>query len=120
MIRVPVLFAVFLLAVPAQAAERVKAEVACQPAGEKLVYDCDIRLFAAGSGAPVEGVEIVVGADMPSMPMAHSVAPAKAEPAGEPGLYRVRLHLEMTGEWALKLRLSGPMRDQLVEVVAFE
>ena len=109
-----------LLAAPAQAAERPKAEIDCRAAGEPLVYDCAIRLFGANSGTPIEGAKITLGADMPSMPMAHSVAPVQAEPAGEPGLYRARLRLEMTGDWALKLRLSGPVRDQLVEVLRFE
>ena len=109
-----------LLATSAHAAERPKAEIECRPAGEPLVYDCAIRLFGAKSGTPVEGAEIAVGADMPSMPMAHAVPPVQAEPADEPGLYRARLRLEMTGDWALNLRLSGPVRDQLVEVLRFE
>ena len=109
-----------LLAAPAQAAERAKAEIDCRPAGEALLYDCAIRLTGAKSRAPIEGVEITLGADMPSMPMAHAVPPVEAEPAGEPGLYRARLRLEMPGDWALKLRLSGPVRDQLVKVLHFE
>jgi hypothetical protein len=51
---------------------------------------------------------------MPSMPMAHNVKPVKAQPTKTPGEYRARLDLEMTGEWAVKLRLAGPVRDQLV------
>ena len=109
-----------LLVAPAQATERAKAEIECRPAGEPLVYDCAIRLSGATSKAPLDGVAITLGADMPSMPMAHSVEPVQAEPTGEPGLYRARLRLEMTGDWALKLRLSGPVRDQLVEVFRFE
>lgn len=120
MIRLALTLLLLLAAPAAAAAERAKADVECRPAGEPLLYDCDIRLYGAKSKAPLEGVEIVVGADMPSMPMAHSVPPAKAEPAGAPGQYRVRLRLEMAGDWALKLRLSGPVRDQLVEVVRFE
>lgn len=110
----------FALAAPAHAAERAKADIECLPAGEPLVYDCAIRLSGAKSKAPLDGVQITLGADMPSMPMAHAVAPVPAEPAGEPGLYRARLRLEMRGDWALKLRLSGPVRDQLVEVLRFE
>jgi hypothetical protein len=109
-----------LVAGPAGAAERAKAGIDCRPAGERLVYDCAIRLFGAKSRTPIEGVEITLGAEMPSMPMAHSVPPVEAEPTGEPGLYRARLRLEMAGDWALKLRLSGPVRDQLVEILRFE
>jgi hypothetical protein len=76
------------------------------------VYDCVIRL--ARGGAPLAGVELSIGADMPSMPMAHNLKPVKAKPGKKPGDYEARLDLEMAGEWALKLRLSGPVRDQLV------
>jgi hypothetical protein len=51
---------------------------------------------------------------MPSMPLAHSVRPVTATPGAAPGEYRFRLALEMRGEWAVKLRLSGPVRDQLI------
>ena len=60
------------------------------------------------------GVQIPVGADMPSMPMAHTIRPEKARPGTLPGEYNVRLDLEMLGEWAIKLRLGGPVRDQLI------
>jgi hypothetical protein len=46
--------------------------------------------------------------------MAHQVKPQKARPGTKPGEYRVRLDLEMLGEWAVKLRLGGPVRDQLI------
>lgn len=65
-------------------------------------------------GQPLPGVNVSVGADMPSMPMAHSVRPVRAKPGPAPGEYRARLDLEMAGEWAVKLRLSGPVRDVLV------
>jgi hypothetical protein len=51
---------------------------------------------------------------MPSMPMAHSLRPAKAKPGTKPGEYKARLDLEMLDEWAIKLRLDGPVRDLLV------
>jgi hypothetical protein len=38
----------------------------------------------------------------------------KARPGREPGEYLARLDLDMAGEWAVKLRLSGPVRDMLV------
>jgi hypothetical protein len=65
-------------------------------------------------GRPLEGADVTVGADMPSMPMAHSVRPAKATPGAKPGEYKARLTLEMLGEWAIKVRLDGPVRDLLV------
>ncbi|HLE67604.1 MAG TPA: FixH family protein [Burkholderiales bacterium] len=93
-------------------AQRPQAELSCRFTGTDFVYDCVIRLMRAGR--PLDGVQILLGADMPSMPMAHNVAPVKAKPGAKPGEYQARLDLEMTGEWAVKLRLSGPVRDQLV------
>ncbi|HXV08367.1 MAG TPA: FixH family protein [Burkholderiales bacterium] len=107
-------------AMSCEAAERARAEVRCAPAGVALTYDCLIRLTHAGTGAPLAGARLTVGADMPSMPMAHAVKPVAATPAGEPGLYRARIKLEMTGEWALHLRLSAPFRDRIVSRQRFD
>ena len=100
-----------LLGTPALA-QSVRAELACRFTGTDFVYDCVVRLKRGGE--PLSGVQVTVGADMPSMPMAHNVAPVKARPGREPGEYEARLDLEMTGEWAVKVRLSGPLRDQVV------
>jgi hypothetical protein len=93
-------------------AQKVQARLDCRPAGAGLVYDCAIRLTRQGK--PLSGAQLSVGADMPSMPMAHNVKPVKAKPGSQPGEYLARLELEMHGEWALKLRLSGALREQLV------
>lgn len=108
------------LALSCEAAERARAEVRCAPAGVALTYDCVIRLTHARTGAPLTGARLTVGADMPSMPMAHAVRPVTATPAGEPGLYRARIELEMTGEWALQLTLSAPFRDRIVSRQRFD
>ena len=100
------------LLAPMLAAAQTRADMQCKATGKDLIYDCVIRL--ARSGEPVSGAQLTVGADMPSMPMAHSVKPVKARPGKGPGEYLVRLDLEMQGEWAVKLRLAGPVRDQLV------
>jgi YtkA-like protein len=100
-----------LAAVPA-AAQGIHAELDCRFTGTDFVYDCVIRL--ARGGAPLAGAQLTIGADMPSMPMAHNVKPVKAKAGKKPGDYEARLDLEMTGEWAVKLRLSGPVRDQLI------
>jgi len=63
---------------------------------------------------PLSGAQVTVGADMPSMPMAHNVKPVQAQPAQAPGEYKAKVDLEMLGVWAVKLRLSGPVRDQLI------
>ncbi|MGH8723728.1 MAG: FixH family protein [Burkholderiales bacterium] len=106
-------FLLILLLVPLHAfAQRPHADLECKFTGTDFVYDCTIRLSRGGQ--PLSGAQITVGADMPSMPMAHNVKPVKAKPGKAPGEYRVTLDLEHTGEWAVKLRLSGPVRDQLV------
>ena len=93
-------------------AQKVTGKLDCRYAGTDFVYDCRIALERGGQ--PLSGAEITVGADMPSMPMAHNVKPVKAKPTSKPGEYQARLELEMPGEWAVKLRLAGPVRDQLV------
>jgi len=93
-------------------AQTPQADLRCVPTGEDFVYDCSITLTRGGR--PLEGADVTVGADMPSMPMAHNMRPAKATPGTKPGEYKARLDLEMPGEWAIKLRLDGPVRDLLV------
>ena len=100
-----------LVALPA-GAQRAKADLRCTHTGTDFVYDCLIRISQGGK--PLSGAEVRVGADMPSMPMAHNVKPVKARPGARPGEYLATLDLEMTGDWAVKLRLSGPVRDVLV------
>jgi hypothetical protein len=84
----------------------------CKHTGTDFVYDCVVHVKRAGE--PVSGLSITAGADMPSMPMAHNVKPVKARPGKAPGEYLLRLDLDMAGEWAVKLRLAGPVRDVLV------
>jgi hypothetical protein len=99
-------------------AQAPKADLRCKPTGTDFVYDCTIRVTRGGK--PVEGARITVGADMPSMPMAHNIKPVKAQPAQAPGEYRAKLDLEMLGVWAVKLRLAGPVRDQLILPYEFD
>jgi len=113
------LFILLALWMPGMAlAQQTRAEMECKPTGKDLIFDCVIRLARAGQ--PLGGAQLMVGADMPSMPMTHNVKPVKARPGKEPGEYLVRLDLEMQGEWAVKLRLASPMRDQLVLHYAFD
>lgn len=106
-----------LLPLPALA-QRAQAELACAPTKTDFIYDCTIRL--ARGGQPLPGAQITVGADMPSMPMAHNVKPVKARPGKVPGEYSASLDLEMLGEWAVKLRLAGPVKDQLILLYEFD
>jgi len=99
---------------------RAKADVDCKPAGEPLHYDCVIKLLNARTSEPLTGVTLMVGADMPSMPMMHNVRPVKAAPGADSGAYRARLVLEMHGDWAVQLNLSGPVRDRVVANIRFD
>ena len=103
----------------ALAGERVVADVNCTATAEKLTYDCMIMLKGKKSGEPVAGAEVVVKADMPSMPLAHNVRPVKAAAGAMPGHYTATLELEMLGEWALTLDVSGPTRDRVVKKLDF-
>ncbi|MCX7962456.1 MAG: FixH family protein [Burkholderiales bacterium] len=105
-------FLIAALAAAPAAAQRTEAQLECRFTGTDFVYDCALRLERGAT--PIEGARVTVGADMPSMPMAHHVRPVEAKPGAAPGEYRFRLALEMPGEWAVKLRLDGPVREQLV------
>ena len=106
-----------ILALPqyAVAAERVMANVTCKESKTKFGFDCRITLMGRKSHKPIQDAKINIKADMPSMPMAHNVRPVTAKATGTPGLYHARLHLEMYGEWALKLAVTGPTRDIVVK-----
>ncbi|HEV3008704.1 MAG TPA: FixH family protein [Burkholderiales bacterium] len=101
-----------ILISPGAWAQKAEAVLNCKHTGKDFIYDCRIKMDRGGE--PLTGAQVTVGADMPSMPMAHNVKPVKAQPTKTPGEYRARLDLEMPGEWAVKLRLTGPVRDQLV------
>ncbi|HVL57123.1 MAG TPA: FixH family protein [Burkholderiaceae bacterium] len=122
--RLQVALAIVLLcgAMPqtATAQVRARADVSCTPAGDPLAYDCTVRLTDARSDAPLSGVSLSIGADMPSMPGVHHLRPAVATEAQPAGTYRTRLVLDMHGDWALQINLSGPVRDRVVKVLRFE
>jgi len=103
----------------AHAQVRAKADVSCQPA-ERLQYDCIIKLADSRTSAPLSGLTLTVGADMPSMPAVHNVRPVKATEEQDKGIYRARIALEMYGDWALRLELSGTVRDRVVKLLRFE
>jgi hypothetical protein len=108
-----------LVATPALSQERARAAVTCKPTGEKLTYDCAIDLKDAKSGSAIANATIVVGADMPSMPMAHNVKPVAAKAGARAGSYEARLVLEMHGDWAVHVTVETPLRDKLVQLLNF-
>jgi hypothetical protein len=98
--------------------QRAGATLQCTATKTDFIYDCVIKLSKGGE--PLSGAQITVGADMPSMPMAHNVKPVKAKPGAKPGEYQAKLDLDMLGEWAVKLRLAGPVKDQLILLYDFD
>ena len=100
------------------AAQDIQAKLQCKLTRTDYVYDCAIKL--ARDGRPFAGADFIVDADMPSMPKAHSTVPAKATPARAGGEYRTTLDLEMLGEWAVRLRLSAPVKTQLTLLYDFD
>lgn len=108
-----------LVAGQVQAAERPRVEVACVPTKEKLVYACTFLVKGRKSGQTIDEADFSVSADMPSMPMAHNVRPIVPEKDAAPGRYRGKLHLEMMGEWALKMTFKKPVRDIVIKKLKF-
>src|SRR5260370_16494021 len=72
---------------------RAKADISCRPAANKLQYDCTIKLTDARTDEPLTGVELTVGADMPSMPLAHNVLPPQSTPPTTPRTSPLHIHL---------------------------
>lgn len=108
------------LSARAEAQVRPQADVACKQADGPLNYDCVVKLIDAKTKLPISGVVLSIGADMPSMPGVHHLRPVQASEDAEKGTYRARLVLDMHGEWALQLNLSGPVRDRVVKLLRFE
>jgi len=104
----------------AYAQVRARADVSCKPASQTLQYDCVIKLTNSRTNEPLSGLTLTVGADMPSMAGAHNVRPVSATEDSDKGTYRASIALEMHGDWALQLNLSGPIRDRVVKVLRFE
>ena len=107
-------------AAPALAADRARATMSCKPASEKFAYDCTFKLTNARTGAPLEQAQVTIGADMPVDADGAQRAARSATATGAPGDHQARLMLEMHGDWAVRLRVARPIRDQIVEVISFE
>ena len=112
--------ALWILVIPTSspAADKKSAHVECATTEYKLVYECMIALTGKKSGQVISDAEFTVGANMPSMAMAHNVVPVPAHNHGN-GMYHVRIALEMYGEWALKLEFTKPHRDLVVTKLVF-
>jgi YtkA-like len=114
-----VCLAAFTSAASAQA-PRLRVDLNCQPTEASLMFLCTVDVTDS-AGRPVDGIEVTLSADMPSMPMAHNVSPVKVQPVlARPGSYQGRITLEMLGEWAVKLRFETPRPDVVVRKLDFQ
>ena len=113
------LAAAALMTGPALAKERAAVKIECKETETSLVYDCMLHLSGKKSEKPVEGAKVAVKPDMPTMPGAHNIRASTATPAGTPGAYGFRMKLDMYGIWALKVTITGPLRDIVVQKIEF-
>lgn len=91
---------------------RPEVSLQCVSFGKQPMLDC-IVLLKSNGGRPLDGARVTLGGLMPSMPMAHTIAPRNAVPTGKPGEYKATLELEMLGVWAVDVDISGPVRDKI-------
>ena len=95
----------------------VAVELACAPEASALRQRCLVRVTDRKSGRPVNGATVTLHADMPSMPLVHSVRPVTAAPGPAAGTYAGTLELEMAGRWVVAVRIGGPVTDQLTRTL---
>ena len=104
---------------PALAKDRAAVKIECKETGTGLVYDCVLHLAGKKNKKPIDGAKVAVKPDMPTMPGAHNIPAAKAKQAGRPGAYGFKMKLDMYGIWALKVTVTGPLRDIVVQKIEF-
>ncbi len=106
-----------LMASPVHA-QAVKSKTECKPTDTRLTFSCTVMLMR--DGKPLTGADIMIKADMPSMPLAHNVKPVPANAARHlAGRYDFEIELEMFGEWRFVYDLAKPFRDRLGEKIMF-
>ncbi len=113
------LAAVALAAGPAVAKDRATVKIECKETETGLVYQCALHLSGKKSKMAIDGATVAVKPDMPTMPGAHNIPAATAAPTGKPGAYGFRMQLDMYGIWALKITVTGPLRDIVVQKIEF-
>ncbi len=116
----PLIALVFLLGLSPFSAfsMMVKSHTECRATNEKFQYNC--RVVFLQKQEPITGYSGLVGANMPSMAMAHSVKPVEfIEKEKMPGHYEYTIQLEMLGEWMLQYDISRPKRNRVMEKLTF-
>ena len=90
---------------------RPRVELKCVSIGTGPLLECLVKTQHR-DGSPLEGAHVTLGALMPSMPMAHTIKPARATPTGNAGEYKGTLELEMSGVWTVEVSFSTPVKDK--------
>ena len=98
-------------------ASPIKTETSCKKTEVRLQYDCLVVIKSGDNH--ISNVEVMVGADMPSMPMAHNVKPVKVHKSNKDGEYKFVIQLEMLGEWKFIYNFTKPERDKIFEKLNF-
>ena len=97
----------------------IKSQTECTATTKKFQYNCNVLFFHKKE--PMSGYSGIVGANMPSMAMAHNVKPVKfSEKEGMAGHYEFTIQLEMLGEWMFQYDISIPKRDRVMEKLIFD
>lgn len=109
---IPTLALAAALAATPAFAQRTTGEAQCLPAETEGHHRCEIRLGT--EEAPLEAAEFTISTAMPSMPMAHNMAPVAGSATDTPGLYVAEIPFGMPGDWTLTLDLTAPERDRIV------
>lgn len=91
----------------------------CHAHGSGPLLTCDV-IVKDTNDHPISDAEITLKAQMPSMPMAHSVKPVKAAVMNKNGLYRGTLQLQMTGIWTIEVDIRGPFRERVTKRIDTE
>lgn len=84
-----------------------------QPTSENLKRTLTIHVLDK-HGKPVTDAKVKVNLDMPSMPMAHHMAPLALQATDKPGVYASTVKFNMLGEWAARIDISGPIKQSVV------
>ncbi|MYJ71057.1 MAG: hypothetical protein F4092_04660 [Rhodospirillaceae bacterium] len=113
------LAAAALMTGPALATERAAVKIECTETETGLVYDCMLHLSGRKSGKHFAARPVAVNPSFRPMPAAHNIRASTATPAGTPGAYGFRMKLDMYGIWALKVTVTGPLRDIVVQKIEF-
>jgi hypothetical protein len=98
-------------------AAAIKTETNCEKTDVRLQFDC-LVIMKQGDDY-INNAEVLVGADMPSMPMAHNVKPVSIEKSDNDGEYYFVIQLEMSGEWKFIYNFIKPKRDKVFEKLDF-